>query len=220
MRDRAVICFTRVPVPGRTKTRLMPLLTGEQCAGLHRAFLRDLSRTFARVEADLYVAYTPDTGWEGLRDLFPAASGFFPQEGTELGERMERALGRVLELGHRACVLVGADLPLLTAAHLEGGFSALEGADVTLGPTSDGGYYLVGLKRPCPPLFSGQTYGESTVYQRAVLALEQAGVSFAPAPPCDDVDTPEDLAALRSALRHSGSHTARYLRQIISKEGL
>ena len=75
---RAIICFTRAPIPGQTKTRLMPRLTGEQCAGLHRAFLRDLSRTFAQVDADLYIAYTPEGGEAALRELFPAARALFP----------------------------------------------------------------------------------------------------------------------------------------------
>ena len=96
---RAIICFTRAPIPGQTKTRLMPRLTGEQCAVLHRAFLRDLSRAFAQVDADLYIAYTPEGGEAALREFFPAARTLFPQRGEDLGSRMEGALDRVLELG-------------------------------------------------------------------------------------------------------------------------
>ena len=79
---RAIICFTRAPIPGQTKTRLMPRLTGEQCAGLHRAFLRDLSRTFAQVDADLYIAYTPEGGEAALREIFPAARTLFRPDGS------------------------------------------------------------------------------------------------------------------------------------------
>ena len=132
---------------------------------------------------------------------------------------MAAAMDRVLALGHSPCVLIGSDLPLLTAAHLNGAFAALEGADATLGPTPDGGYYLVGLKRPCPPLFAGKRYGSGDVYGDAVAALEAAGRSFAPAPACADVDTPEDLRALRRALAGAESHTARYLRQLFPTGG-
>lgn len=216
--DRALICFTRLPVPGHTKTRLMPAFTGRQCAALHTAFLRDLSHTFSQVAADLYVAYAPAGDPAPLRAIFPGARGMFPQEGEGLGQRMARALDRVLSLSYGSCVLVGADLPTLSPAHLAGAFSALEGADVTLGPTPDGGYYLVGLKAPCPALFTGQRYGTGSVYADAQRALALAGRSFAHAPPCDDVDTPEDVGALWREIRGTGSHTADYLATIFSQE--
>ena len=61
---RAVICFTRVPVPGKTKTRLMPLLGGKNCARLHTAFLQDLAGVYRQLDADLFVAYAPEPHWE------------------------------------------------------------------------------------------------------------------------------------------------------------
>ena len=217
--DKAVICFTRAPLPGRTKTRLMPVLSGEECAALHTAFLQDVARACRETGAAVYVAYAPETGLGPLKALFPFARDFFPQEGTELGGRMAAALDRVLALGHRPCLLIGSDLPLLTAAHLEGAFAALERAEATLGPTPDGGYYLVGLKRPCPALFAGKRYGSGDVYGDAMAALAEAGVSFAPAPACADVDTPEDLRSLRRALAGADTHTARCLSRIFSTGG-
>lgn len=96
---RALICFTRPPAPGRTKTRLMPLLSGDACAALHTAFLRDIAAVCGRVDADLYVAYAPEGDWGILRELFPAALDLFPQDGEGLGERMHRALSRVAGAG-------------------------------------------------------------------------------------------------------------------------
>lgn len=215
---RAWICFTRVPLPGRTKTRLLPLLTPEECAALHRAFLRDLSAVASGLDAALFVAHTPEAGWEQLRPLFPQAAGFFPQEGEGLGQRMANALERVLSLGYDACVLTGSDLPELTAAQLESGFRALERADTVLGPADDGGYYLVGLKRPCPALFERQSYGGSSVLESTLAAAAQAGLSTALALPCRDVDTPEELRALWARCRQSDSHTARCLAGIFQKE--
>lgn len=215
---RAWICFTRVPLPGRTKTRLLPLLSPEECAALHRAFLRDLSAVASTLDAALFVAHTPEAGWEQLRPLFPRAAGFFPQEGEGLGQRMSHALEWVLSLGYDACVLTGSDLPELTAAQLESAFRALERADAVLGPSDDGGYYLVGLKRPCPALFERQSYGGSSVLESTLAAAAQAGLSTALALPCRDVDTPEELRALGARCRESGSHTARCLAGIFQKE--
>ena len=211
----AVICFTRVPKPGQTKTRLMPYLSGEQCAELHWAFLRDLSEIYASVGADLLVAHTPDPDWEKLRDVLPNAF-FFPQEGADLGTKMNHALNLALSMGYDHCILTGSDLPLMRAAHLLSGFDALENADVTLGPTSDGGYYLVGVKEGSPFLFKNQAYGCGNVFENTVAAVKTAGKSFCPALPCDDVDTPEDLQKLLNTLDQS-SHTAAYLRSLGEK---
>ena len=206
----AVICFTRVPKAGKTKTRLMPRLSGEQCAQLHWAFLRDLSRIYDALDADLLVAHTPYPDWEDLKEVFPHAV-FFPQEGDGLGEKMNHALNLALSMGYDKCVLTGSDLPLMTKDHLQSGFDALEQADVTLGPTSDDGYYLVGVKAESPFLFENQTYGCGSVYENTLAAVHAAGKSFCPSLPCDDVDTPEDLQAL---VLDPNSHTAAYLRTL------
>ena len=209
---RAIICFTRVPKPGVTKTRLMPILSGDQCARLHTAFLQDLASVYGKVEADLFVAYTADPAWEMLKDIFPAACGFFPQVGKDLGEKMYHAIKQVLDLGYERVILTGADLPLLTKTHLESGFAALEQADVTFGPTSDGGYYLVGMKQPHKAVFEKQNYGGSTVLENTLAVAHAAGVSVFLAQTCDDVDTPEDLQQLMDSLSPE-SATYLFLKQ-------
>ena len=78
---QAVICFTRVPRPGVTKTRLLPVLSPKQCAALHTAFLKDLARVYRELDAALFVAYAPDPDWALLKDIFPMASALFPQTG-------------------------------------------------------------------------------------------------------------------------------------------
>lgn len=213
---KAMICFTRVPRPGVTKTRLLPLLPPEHCAGLHWAFLRDLAAVYAEMDADLYVAHTPDPDCHELKSVFPMAAGFFPQEGNGLGAKMDHAIRHVLELGYDAVVLTGADLPMMDSAHLSSGFAALEHADIALGPTPDGGYYLIGAKAPCPALFSGQQYGGASVYENTLAAAQSAGYTVAAALPCADVDTPEDLVQLRVS---PDSHTGRFL-VLLQKEGI
>ena len=212
MMKKAIICFTRVPKPGVTKTRLLPILSGEQCAKLHTAFLKDLASVYKNVAADLFVAYTADPEWEKLKEIFSSAKDFFPQEGTDLGEKMYRAIRHVLERGYDKVILTGADLPLMTKTHLESGFAALEGADVTFGPTSDGGYWLVGMKQPRKSVFEQQSYGGATVLENTVGAAKAAGLTVSFAKTCDDVDTPEDLAALGGKLSPE-SATYHYLKQ-------
>ena len=213
---KAWICMTRIPKPGCTKTRLMPLLSAEECAALHTAFLRDLAVLSEAVETDFFVSYTPGDGWEMLREIFPAARELFPQEGEELGARMHNAIVHVLELGYDACVLTGSDLPCMSAEHINSGFAALAAADLTLGPTADGGYYLVGAKTPCAAIFEKQTYGISTVFDATCAAAARAGYTVGKALPCDDVDTPDELRALWEKCRGEETHTACCLRTIFA----
>ncbi len=209
---KAIICFTRVPIPGKTKTRLMPLLSGEQCAALHTAFLRDIASVCAETDAALFTAYTPDGDTEALTSIFPQNTTFLPQEGSDLGARMANALSHVLSQGYDACVLIGADLPLLTPEHLHAAFSALKTHDMTLGPTSDGGYYLIGLHRPCSAVFENQQYSTASVFENTIAAAKAAGMTCCAAPLCNDTDTPKDLHKLWLMVRKHRSHTADCLR--------
>lgn len=213
---KAIICFTRVPIPGKTKTRLIPLLGSENCAALHTAFLRDIARECDNVDADLFIAHTPEDDSSPLAEIFPRCRGMFPQHGNDLGERMNHAISHVLSLGFDACVLIGADLPLLTAGHLRAAFSALEHSDMTLGPTSDGGYYLIGLRCPCSTVFHGQQYSTSSVFETTIAAANAAGLTYAAAPLCNDVDTPEDLRMLWNTISQCDSYTSRCLQALIN----
>lgn len=214
---KALICFTRVPKPGTTKTRLLPILQPEQCAQLHWCFLKDLAETYRKMDAHLFVAYTPDPDWEQLKSVFPDA-GFLVQKGSDLGEKMYRAIRTVLKLGYESVVLTGADLPRMGETHLQSGFAALEAADIALGPTSDGGYYLIGMKQPHKSVFHVEGYGGSSVFENTVTAADKAGLTVAAAMPCDDVDTPEDLRQLFADIA-PGSHTGTYL-QNLKQEGV
>ena len=215
---RAVICFTRVPKPGTTKTRLLGLLTPDQCARLHWAFLWDLSRIYDRVVADLFISHTPDPDWTRLKTVFPNAAGWFPQSGKDLGEKMHNAIAAVLAMDYEAVVLTGADLPLMRVEHLESGFHSLRNHDVTIGPNPDGGYYLVGMKQPHPEIFHVPNYGGVTVYENTVGAIEAAGLSWGAALACGDVDTPHDLRELLPSV-DPGSATG-YILNEFQKEGV
>lgn len=208
----ALICFTRVPKPGVTKTRLLPVLKPEQCADLHWAFLRDLAELYKKTDAHLFVAYVPDPDWEQLKSVFPPA-GYIPQKGNDLGEKMYRAIRKVLDLGYESVILTGADLPLMTVDHLNSGFAALEENDVVIGPTSDGGYYMIGMKKPSRDVFRVEGYGGSSVFENTVAAAKNAELTVGFANSCDDVDTPEDLWNLAKSV-DPDSHTGQYLQQL------
>lgn len=177
------------------------------------AFTLSALGVFAMLELLIY--FEEGAGWQALRGIFPYAVSMLPQRGYGLGERMYNAIRSVLAMGYGKCVLIGSDIPEITAAHLQSGFDALESADVTLGPTEDGGYYLVGMKKPNKAVFEKQEYGTDSVYDNAVAAVKEAGLSFATAMMCRDVDTPQDLMELKKRLCGKSSRTAQCIDKIL-----
>jgi rSAM/selenodomain-associated transferase 1 len=210
MPREALILFTRLPLPGRTKTRLMPWLTPEQCAALHRVMLADIVVTLKHTGKDVFVFYTPEGDLTELRGICGDVL-FALQQGIDLGERMDRAIRDVLGRGYVSCLLLGSDVPAVTGKDLETASELLLTHDVVLAPTEDGGYWLVGLKRPCSQIFTHQPYGTADAFTAVLAACKQAGRTFAVAPTLRDVDLIEDL---RYYAKHPGRnmpHTQKWI---------
>lgn len=193
---RALIIFTRVPIPGRTKTRMEPQLSKANCARLHSCFLKDIGQECTKVQADLFVFYTPDHFQERLYPAFGPSAVYLPQKGEGLGARMYEAIRHVLSKGYSSCILCGTDIPELLAEDLEQAFSRLDACDVVLGPTEDGGYYLVGMKKPEKAVFQAVPYGNGSVLERTVEQAQRAGLSVALVKEQKDMDHFEDLEGL------------------------
>ena len=200
---KAVIIFTRIPVPGKTKTRMMPALSAEKCAHLHTCFLRDIHATCRMVPADVFVSYAPEDGdkLQTLTDILGRKLSYFPQEGDTLGQRMYHAVHKILQMGYDKCVLIGTDIPELQPGHLEHAFRVLENRDIVFGRTEDGGYYLVGMKKAWKEAFGLQTYGVSTVFADTLRNLEKAGITVGYTDTLQDMDTPADLQSYRRRMR-------------------
>lgn len=218
---RAVIVFTRVPLAGATKTRLMPYLSAKKCAALHTCFLLDIASQCYKTEADIFVYGTPKEKIHELKVLFGERAFYREQQGNDLGERMYHAIKEVLEAGYDACVLIGTDIPEIKSTDLEAAFQTLMNREVVFGPTQDGGYYLVGMKRPIKEVFEKQIYGRGNVLERTVAYYKKT--SEKKGQQCrtgyvrvlEDVDVREDVEALRNRIRLKGdwnkSETGKYL---------
>jgi rSAM/selenodomain-associated transferase 1 len=215
MRDaskEALVLFTRLPLPGRTKTRLMPWLTPEECAALHCAMLRDISETLRRFGGDIFVFYTPDGDSTELRQLCGEAV-YLLQNGAGLGERMDRATKEVLGRGYASCLLLGSDIPSVTEEALESVSAMLRTHDAVLAPTEDGGYWVVGLKQPCTSIFAHQYYGSAGAFEATRTRCVQANLSLAVGLKLRDIDEIDDL-------RYYAAHPGRempYSRSLIDR---
>ncbi len=211
----AIILFTRVPIAGKTKTRLMPCYTPDECAQLHISFLQDIVAQALMTKKDVFICYE-ESGQDALLfDLFPSFDTFFPQRGKGIGERMAHAFEDVFAQGYRNCVLVGADIPELQANHFLTAFSALSNKDVVFGATVDGGYCLISMKNLIKEAFADIKYGSGDVLQNTVHYLENANYRTEVIFKLNDIDTPTDVLHLRERICNKAdrSNTAEYLCQ-------
>ncbi len=204
------------PANGHTKTRLCPPLDGEAAALLYECFLADtlaLMRQTPGVERT--IVFLPQAAEAYFRRLAPDFN-LWPQQGDDLGARLDNLLAAALAAGAGQAVVMDSDSPTLPASILTEAFSALdEGADVVLGPTEDGGYYLIGLVRPQPRLLSEIQMSTPTVLQDTLALAPSLGLKTALLPAWYDVDTAADLSRLRDHLSFLDSgiaaHTRRYI---------
>ncbi len=196
---RHLVVMTRVPEAGRTKTRLIPALGPEAAAGLHQALIaltwETLTKLRQRQQCQIVVHYAGDEV-EQLTRLMPTAS-LTPQAGHTLGDRMLKAIEDGTAAGAESIVVIGTDSPELDDAILVSAFETLQSADVVLGPADDGGYYLIGMRRPIPELFSGIEWGTSQVLAQTLQRCRQLNLRVKLLPVLNDIDEPDDLLICR-----------------------
>jgi len=205
----ALAVMAKAPRPGKVKTRLSPPLTAEQAAALNICFLRDTSRNIANVaaasEASGLVSYTP-VGDERLFDgLLPVGFRLVAQRGDGFGERLLAAAEDILACGFGAVCLINSDSPTLPTTALRHAVEELNrpGDRIVLGGSSDGGYYLIGMKAPHPEPFTSIHWSTSSVYAETVAAIARAGVELIEIPVWYDVDDGETLKLLQDELLRS-----------------
>ena len=205
----ALVVMARVPSRGRGKSRLTRDLGGDHLE-LRRALLLDtldVARGVAGV--DLFIAFEPAESIGEMRALLSVSAQLFPQQGDTLGDRMRNAFARLFEAGYSTVVMIGSDLPSLPTCHVEQAFQYLRDRPdaLVIGPASDGGYYLIGMRRLCPALFTSIPWSTAEVLRTTLSIAESGGLPVSFVSPWDDVDTIDDL---RRVLRdHDGAARTR-----------
>ena len=193
----AAIVIAKAPRPGLCKTRLEPLLGPEGCARLQTALIERAAAWAASV-GDAYVVFTPEDAREEVAALAPGATLIAQVDGT-LGDRLAGAFRAVLADHPGPAVLVGVDTPQLAARHAAHALDDLaDGIDVTLGPASDGGYYLIGLREAHDAVFAlpDADWGGPNVMRLTMEAAVRAGLSIGMLRAERDLDEEADARAL------------------------
>lgn len=198
----ALALMARYPRPGAVKTRLAATIGHPAALALYSAFLQDLDERLAGGPWSVIWLYTPQD------DPFPAWIGpgriAAPQTGASLSDRLLNGFRGLLNRYQRV-VLMSTDSPHLPLAWIERGFALLDAHDVVLGPCHDGGYYLIGMRRP-HDLFSGVAMSTPAVLAETLALARDRGLSVALLPATFDLDDASGLGALRQWLE---DHPAR-----------
>jgi rSAM/selenodomain-associated transferase 1 len=197
----AVVVVAKAPRPGLAKTRLEPLLGPAGCARLQAALIARAARwaVAAAAPGAAYLAFTPTDASDELDALVGPQIERFAQVDGHLGTRLAAAFAEASERSGRPVVLIGTDLPGLAGHHAWAAADDLaHGVDVTFGPATDGGYYLIGARRPHPALFAidADAWGGERVLGLSMESVVGAGLSIGWLRSERDLDTPADAAAL------------------------
>ena len=199
MISEKLIIFTRYPEPGKTKTRLIPVLGKAGAANLHRLMAqRTIARALSLQKSRRLSVEIHHTGGsqQQMQDWLGTDLIYQNQIDGDLGARMTAAFQNSFDSGVDKVAIVGTDCPDLKAEILAQAFDELSDRDLVLGPAKDGGYYLIGLRRSIPELFDGINWGTSEVFASTRAIAQNLGLNIAVLPILADIDRPEDLLGL------------------------
>lgn len=212
----ALIVFAKAPEPGAVKTRLTGLLTDDEAARLYDAFLRDSLDAYARLGVAVRLYLAPSSG-DLPDDLVSDGATLYTQRGEGLGERMLNAFVETFLAGFERAVIIGTDHPTLPLAFVERAFDELASPFTTvLGPSDDGGYYLLGMNEVYPRLFQGMSYSHDEVFADTLERAHATPASVSILPPWYDVDTPDALRRLAADLI-ADEEGARRTREVMAE---
>jgi uncharacterized protein len=192
--------FSKYWEPAQAKTRLAAAIGAEAASQVALALLTALLRRLADSAPRRVIVFTPTERRAEFAQLAGDAWSLHLQGDGDLGARLERYFTAAFRQGARRIIVIGSDSPTVPAAYLARAFELLRDRPVVLGPTTDGGYYLVGASQQVPPIFTGIDWGSPAVWRQTVQRLRHAGCPFAELPEWYDVDEVDDLARLRREL--------------------
>ncbi|WP_293148486.1 MULTISPECIES: TIGR04282 family arsenosugar biosynthesis glycosyltransferase [unclassified Microcoleus] len=201
MISEKLIVFTRYPEPGKAKTRLIPVLGKTGAANLHRLMAQ---KAIARARAlslqnsgrlSVEIHYTGGNQQQ-MQEWLGTDIIYQNQIEGDLGAKMTAAFQQSFNSGIDKAAIIGTDCPALKVEIMAQAFDKLSQHDLVLGPATDGGYYLIGLRRSIPELFNGIKWGTSEVFASTRAIAQNLDLNIAYLPTLADIDLPEDLLRL------------------------
>jgi hypothetical protein len=212
--DNTVIVFIKSPEKGRVKTRLAKGVGDTAALELYRCFVMDVLDMVRSTPWALRVYYYPENAFDPIRTWLGDDLDFSPQRGASLGDKMKNALADTFAAGYERAVLIGSDLPDLPSSIVDKAFKGLAQCSAAIGPSRDGGYYLIGFtaKGFTPQVFHDLPWGSDQVLDLTLNRFKDHHVSHHTLPVWQDIDTQEDLGFLNlDSAGKTAVHTIGYL---------
>ena len=227
----ALAVMTKAPRAGHVKTRLVPPLTNDEAARLNISCLRDTAEAITNVSGTTargVAVYTPVGSETAYIDILPQTFELLPQRGDGFGERLAFAAADLLQCGFRSICLIDSDSPTVpTETYAQAVELLSTSADrVVLGPSDDGGYYLIGLKREHPQLFERIDWSTERVLEQTKQRAREMNLEVCLLPAAYDVDDAATLKRLRDDLLSEKSppdvapHTRKFLAKLVAQRRL
>lgn len=218
MGKRIALCImAKAPEAGQVKTRLCPPLSPDDAAALYRCFLLDKIAQVREVAgAEPVLAFAPAQAAAAFEALAPGFT-LLPQRGADLTARLTAVCAELFGRGCDAAIMIDSDTPTLPTERLERAVAIMSGGghDLVLGPSEDGGYYLIGLRRLHPELFDGMRWSTPTVLEETLRRARALGLRATRLSAWYDVDTAADLVRLRADLAAGPPGGPRHTRRFV-----
>jgi rSAM/selenodomain-associated transferase 1 len=199
MRTFGVFC--KHPHPGQVKTRLAEHIGPENAVSLAAAFLDDVAFIFRSAGERRMLGYWPAESAPFFDPFTRLGYELWPQPEGDLGSRIAAFFAETLQTGDNRAVLIGSDSPTIPMEYVDMAFEQLEKSDCVIGPATDGGFYLLGLRQTAPAMFQNIVWSGSSVLSQTVQRITDAGLSLSLLPPWYDVDDVDDLWMLAGHIR-------------------
>jgi rSAM/selenodomain-associated transferase 1 len=195
--QNALLVFIKTPKKNYVKTRLSTHLNPDEIISVYTAFLRDMDNLYKNLyDIDLWYVISPENlDLEVLRQ-YVDLSHYIIQEGVDLGERMCHAVEYSLKMDYNTSILIGSDIPDISIPEISEAISLLSESECILGPTIDGGYYLIGLKKCYPALFKNIDWSTDKVLKQTLNKGKKLDIGVKLLNLKDDIDTYKDLKNL------------------------
>jgi rSAM/selenodomain-associated transferase 1 len=224
---RALVVVAKAPLKGSVKTRLSPYLSPADAATLYECLLADIvAKLENHKDSKLWLAFAPG-GEDYFSQNYPATR-ILVQRGKDLGERLHHVFVDLFSRGYSEIVIADSDSPTVPLSSIDKAFTQLseDGSDLVLGPSDDGGYYLIGLKRPTERLFLDIRWSTDSVLATTIERARELALTVGLLSPAYDIDVVEDLRRLwndfltAQDLRELAPRTYGCLRNLIANESL
>ncbi|MEI0604103.1 TIGR04282 family arsenosugar biosynthesis glycosyltransferase [Brachyspira alvinipulli] len=218
MKSNALIIFTRIPIAGKTKTRLQTKLLPEECADIHKCFLKDIYIKMKELkynDIDIIISYNPDGDLNILKEIFYDEKLYIKQAVNTPNEndKIYNSMKEVFSLGYKKSILIGTDIPEISKENIIDSFNLLNDNDFVFGPSYDGGYYLVGMKEYNNVIVKTN----SGTLNNILNAIENINLKYSIIEKRYDIDEYDDLIELNNRINSNKivlENTKNFLKSI------